>query len=84
MKKRLIALMGRSLAEVVRLYVDGRIDAQTMVAYRRVWQWSAPRFEAEHGLLQDAFEMRFGREAYKAKIDKTRRSFGFTPIYSKP
>ena len=75
--------MGTSLSDAVRLYVDGRIDAQTMVAYRRVWQWSAPRFEAEHGLLQDAFETRYGRGAYQAKIDKTRKAFGFTPIYSK-
>ena len=76
--------MGSSLSDVTRLYVDGRIDAKTMVAYRRVWQWCAPRFGAEHGMLHDAFETRFGRDAYKAKIDKTRRAFGFTPIYSKP
>lgn len=82
MKQRLIALLGYSLSDVTRLYVDGRIDARTMVAYRRVWQWCAPRFEAEHGFLHDAWETRFGRDAYKAKIDKTRRAFGFKPIYS--
>lgn len=82
MRKKLVPLMNTSLSDVTRLYVDGRIDAQTLVAYRRVWQWCAPRFESEHGLLHDAFEMRYGRDAYKAKIDKTRKAFGFAPIYS--
>ena len=73
--------MGSSLEQVVRLYVDGRIDAKTMVAYRRVWQWCAPRFTAKHGLLHDAFEIHYGREAYQRKIDKTRMAFGFQPLY---
>ncbi len=83
MKKKLMPLMNTGLSDVTRLYVDGRIDARTMVAYRRVWQWSAPRFAGMEGLLQDAFETRYGRDAYKAKIDKTRKAFGFAPIYSK-
>jgi len=76
-------LMGASLSQAERLLHDGRIDSNTYTSFRRVWQWCAPRFEAEHGLLQDAFEMRYGREAYRAKIDKTRKAFGFAPIYSK-
>ncbi len=76
-------LMSTSLSQVERLLHDGRIDANTYTSFRRVWQWCAPRFEAEHGLLHDAFETRFGREAYKAKINKTRKAFGFAPIYSK-
>ena len=74
MKNKLARLMGASLSDVVRLYVDGRIDAQT---------WSAPRFAGMEGLLQDAFETRYGLGAYQAKIDKTRKAFGFAPIYSK-
>lgn len=78
MKKRILNLirLGVTYNEVTRLENSGAMDFATAEAYRRVWDWSAPRFSGIAGIQHDAFWKRHGAQAYYDRINKVRLSFG--------
>ena len=80
MKKQLLAIINLSLAQVEDRYRNGLIGQATFEAYCRVWDWSAVRWSGQADRKQEAFWKRYGKEAFYAKINKTRQAFGFPPV----
>jgi hypothetical protein len=80
MKKQIINLLHKSLAEVESLVENNKIPIQVYEAYIRVWNWSCPRFGGNIGIEQENFWNQYGMDKYYLKMNKTRKAFGFNPI----
>lgn len=53
------------------------IGTRIYYAFVRVWEWIRPLFSSRK---QDRYFKERGREAYYAKINRTRKAFGFAPL----
>lgn len=83
MKKKLFPLLQFSLADIQRRYEWTLIDQATYEAYIRVWNWSAVRWSGHISNQQDRYWERYGKDAFYAKINKTRAAFGMSLIDSR-
>lgn len=80
MKKKVRALLGYSWNEVSAMFWQGRIEQEVWDAYNRVWNWIGPRMGGAAGVKHDLFYVKNGAARYYAKINKTRRIFGFNEL----
>ena len=53
-------------------------DPRLMAGYRAVRRWAACNFSGCDGEVQEAFWVKFGQDAFYARINKVRRACGFT------
>ena len=60
-----------------RMHNFGVITDKVFSRYDRLWHFLQFRFSSGR---QEAFYVKYGHEACKAKINKTRKAFGFDPL----